>query len=164
MALLVTAGSLVMFPNSFIYFDVLHGIAVMLILVRFTAAWGAWLWPLGALAIAARYAAPLVIAAVPILEVLNTPALNWLGLVSRLPITEDFVPLIPWLGVMWWGVAAGRWVLAHRPQWLGSGSAPTGGLKRAGVLMGRRSLSYYLQHQPVLLGLIGGALWLWALN
>ena len=57
-ALLVTAGSLVMFPKSFIYFGVLHGIAVMLIVVRLTAGWGAWLWPLGALAIGAKFVAP----------------------------------------------------------------------------------------------------------
>lgn len=158
-ALLVTAGSLLMFPNSFIYFGVLHGIAVMLIVVRLTAGWGAWLWPLGALAIAAKFAAPLAIAAVPALEILNGPALNWLGLISRLPITEDYVPLIPWLGVMWWGVATGRWALQHRPHWLGSGDAPATGLKRLGVVLGRWSLSYYLVHQPVLLGVIGAAVW-----
>src|SRR4051812_29101509 len=31
-ALLVTAGSIAMFPKSFIYFGVLHGIAVMLVI------------------------------------------------------------------------------------------------------------------------------------
>ena len=159
-ALLVTAGSLVMFPNSFIYFGVLQGIAVMLIVVRLTAGWGVWLWPLGALAIGAKFAAPLAISAVPALEVLNGPALNWLGLISRLPRTEDYVPLIPWLGVMWWGLASGRWVLAHRPQWLGAEDAPATGLKRAGVWMGRWSLSYYLVHQPVLLGVVSGMVWL----
>jgi uncharacterized membrane protein len=159
-ALLVTVGSLVMFPNSFIYFGVLHGIAVMLIVARLTAGWGGWLWPLGALAIAAKFAAPLAIAAVPPLEALNGTALNWLGLISRLPITEDYVPLIPWLGVMWWGLASGRWVLGNRPQWLGLGEATGTGLKRAGVWMGRWSLSYYLLHQPVMLGVMGAVVWL----
>jgi uncharacterized membrane protein len=159
-ALLVTAGSLVMFPNSFIYFGVLHGIAVMLILVRLTAGWGHWLWLLGALAIGAKFAAPLAIAAVPALEVLNSPALNWLGLISRLPRTEDYVPLVPWLGVMWWGLAAGRWALTHRPAWLGSGVLTTTGPRRVAVLLGRWSLSYYLLHQPVMLGAIAGVLWL----
>ena len=42
-ALLVSAGSALMFPSTFIYFGVLHGIAVMLILVRLTAGWGGWL-------------------------------------------------------------------------------------------------------------------------
>ena len=50
-ALLVTAGSYFMFPRSYIFFGVLHGIAVMLVVVRLTARWGGWLWPLGAAAI-----------------------------------------------------------------------------------------------------------------
>ncbi len=158
-AALVTAGSMVMFPNSFIYFGVLHGIAVMLIVVRLTAGWGGWLWLLGALAIAAKFAAPALIAAYPALAVLNQPGPNILGFISRLPITEDYVPLLPWLGAMWWGMAAGRWALAHRPAWLGSADAPPSGFKRCLVVLGRWSLSYYLLHQPVMLGLIG--FWVW---
>jgi len=152
-ALLVTAGSLLVFPNSFIYFGVLHGIAVMLIVVRLTAGWGAWLWLLGALAIGAKLLAPALMQVFPVLEVLNTPWLNWLGLISRKPVTEDYVPLLPWLGVMWWGMAAGRWTARERPQWLRSGAPARGG--RLGlVLLGRWSLSYYLLHQPVLMALI----------
>ncbi|MCY1376042.1 hypothetical protein D9M69_635020 [compost metagenome] len=132
----------------------------MLIVVRLTAGWGAWLWPLGALAIAAKFIAPAVIAAMPALQVLNSPGLNALGFISRLPVTEDYVPLLPWLGVMWWGVAAGRWALLHRPQWLGSGDAPATGLKRGLVTLGRWSLSYYLLHQPVLIGLLTALVWL----
>lgn len=159
-ALLVTAGSMVMFPKSFIYFGVLHGIALMLIVVRLTAGWGGWLWPLGALAIGARFAAPALIAAMPALEVLNTPWLNWLGLISRLPVTEDYVPLLPWLGVMWWGVAAGQWALRQRPNWLGAADVRATGLKRGLVTLGRWSLSYYLLHQPVLIGLVTAFVWL----
>lgn len=153
-ALLVTAGSVAMFPNSFIYFGVLHGIAVMLIVVRATAGWGAWLWWLGGLAIALKFAAPYAMAHWPALGVLNEPALNWLGLIDRKPITEDYVPLIPWLGAMWWGMAAGEWALRHRPHWLGSADAATTGVRRGLVTLGRWSLSYYLLHQPVLLGLV----------
>lgn len=159
-AVLVTAGSMFMFPQSFIYFGVLHGIAVMLIVVRLTAGWGVWLWPLGALAIAAKFAAPALIAAYPVLEVLNQAGPNVLGFISRLPITEDYVPLLPWLGVMWWGMAAGRWALVHKPAWLGSADTQALGLKSGLVVMGRWSLIYYLLHQPVMLGLIAGALWL----
>ncbi len=159
-ALLVSAGSAVMFPNSFIYFGVLHGIAVMLIVVRLTAGWGQWLWPLGVLAIAAKFVAPVVIAAMPALDVLNTPGLNALGLVSRLPVTEDYVPLLPWLGVMWWGVAAGQWALRARPAWMGAGDVPATGLKKGLATLGRWSLSYYLLHQPVLMGALTAALWL----
>ncbi len=152
-ALLVTAGSLLVFPQSFIYFGVLHGIVVMLIVVRLTAGWGAWLWLLGALAIGSKFLAPALIQTFPVLDMLNTPWLNWLGLISRKPQTEDYVPLLPWLGVMWWGMAAGRWAVRKRPQWLGGG-APPGGGRKALVLLGQWSLSYYLLHQPVLMAMI----------
>jgi uncharacterized membrane protein len=159
-ALLVTAGSWWMFPRGFIYFGVFHGIAVMLIIVRLTAGWGAWLWPLGAVAVAAKFVAPEVIAAFPALEVLNMRGLNALGFISRIPVTQDYVPLLPWLGVMWWGAAAGRWARVHRPAWLGSSEAQATGLRRAMVTLGQWSLSYYLLHQPVMLGALGAALWL----
>jgi uncharacterized membrane protein len=153
-ALLVSAGSALMFPDTFIYFGILHGIAAMLILVRLTAGWGAWLWPLGALAISMKWVAPLVIGASPSLDFLNQPGWNALGFISELPVTEDYAPVLPWLGVMWWGAAAGRWTLANRPQWLGAGDAPATGLRLGLVVLGRWSLSYYLLHQPVLIGLL----------
>lgn len=159
-ALLVSAGSALMFPKTFIYFGVLHGIAVMLVVVRLTAGWGVWLWPLGALAVAAKFIAPLAIAALPVLEILNTPGPNVLGFVSRLPVTEDYVPLLPWLGLMWWGMATGRWALAHRPHWLGAADTPATGARKALAMLGRWSLSYYLLHQPVLIGLLTASLWL----
>ena len=35
----------------------------------------------------------------------------FVSLIGRKPVTEDYVPLVPWLGVMWWGMAAGQWAL-----------------------------------------------------
>ena len=83
----------------------------------------------------------------------NEKAFNWLGLITHKPITEDFVPLVPWLAAVWWGLATGRWVLAHRPHWLGGG-APPNAVTRWLALPGRWSLSYYMLHQPVLIGLL----------
>lgn len=157
-ALLVTLGSWLVFPQSFIYFGVLHGIAVMLIVARLTGHWGAWLWPLGALAIALPRAAPAAMATWPALDAMNHAGFNVLGFISRKPFTEDYVPLLPWLGVVWWGLAAGRWVLQHRPQWLGAAGQDGGALARGMATWGRWSLSYYLLHQPVLMGLIALAL------
>ncbi len=148
-ALLVTAASYWMYPKSFIYFGVLHGIAVMLIIVRLTAGWGRGLWLAGAIAIAAKPLAAVAHSYWPELEFLNAPAWNWLGLISRKPITEDYVPLIPWLGVMWWGMAAGQWLLARRramvQQAIPRAAAPL-------AWLGRWSLSWYMLHQPVLIG------------
>lgn len=150
-ALLVSAGSFVMYPQSFIYFGVLHGLAVMLLIVRLTARWGRWLWLLGGIAITMKFIAAYLHGFYPPAEFLNQNWFNWLGLVSRKPITEDYVPVIPWLGAMWWGMAAGQWALRHRPQWL---AQPLGRPGQSLAWLGRWSLSYYLLHQPVMIGIL----------
>jgi uncharacterized membrane protein len=142
-AVLVSIGSAWMFPRSWISFGVLHGIAVMLIVVRLSAPLKGWLWLAGAIAIA-----------LPLLwrhEVFNGPWLLWIGLVTRKPVTEDYVPVLPWLGVMWWGMAAGQGLLGHGHRVL-SGSIPRAAAGLA--LLGRWSLSFYMVHQPVLIGLL----------
>jgi uncharacterized membrane protein len=154
-ALLVSAGSALMFPHSWISFGVLHGIALMLLLVRLLVPWlrrrglaQPVLWALGAFVIWLPFqwghAA------------LNPRALNWIGLVSRLPLTEDYVPLFPWLGVVLWGVAAGLALLAWRRHWL---AGPLVAPLRPLAALGRWSLSFYLLHQPVLIG--GLLAWRW---
>ncbi len=154
-ALLVTVASAFMFPKSYIYFGVLHGMAVMLLIARLTVHWGRWLWWLGGLAIAMKYIAAYAIDTGAIPLFFNEKWLNWLGLINTKPLTEDYVPLVPWLGVMWWGMAATQWWLRQRasgPAW-----TPPPALGPL-ALMGNWSLSYYMLHQPLLLGL----LWLWA--
>ena len=142
-AVLVSAGSALMFPRSWIFFGVLHGIAVMLILCRLLAPLRLWLLPLGALAIAMpRFVG---------LPIIDHPALRWIGLVTHKPITEDYVPVLPWLGVMLCGLAAGQWLLQHRPEVL-AGGIPSS-LQPLATL-GRWSLSFYMLHQPVLIGAI----------
>ena len=76
---------------------------------------------------------------------------------ERKPATEDYVPVLPWLGVMWWGMATGQWMLAHRRAWL------TGVLPRLAhplAVLGRWSLSFYMLHQPVLIGILMAVAWL----
>jgi uncharacterized membrane protein len=148
-AVLVSIGSTFMFPRSFIFFGVLHGIAVMLIVARLAAPLRLWLWPLGALA--------LLLPWVLKIEAFNIKPLAWTGLITRKPITEDFVPVLPWLGVMLWGVAAGQALLAHRRGVLtGPLAAPLQPL----AVLGRWSLSFYMLHQPVFIGGILAGRWL----
>ncbi len=144
-ALLVSAGSALMFPRSWISFGILHGIALMLVVARLLAPLKGWLWMAGAVAIALPHFVQH--------GFFDTRWTNWVGLVTRKPVTEDYAPLLPWLGVVLWGLAAGRWMLAHRRQWL-AGALP-GALAPLAVL-GRWSLSFYMLHQPALIG----ALWL----
>jgi uncharacterized membrane protein len=63
------------------------------------------------------------------------------------------VPLVPWLGVMWWGMAAGQWLLPHQTSWL-TRQVPPVGLPLS--WLGRWSLSWYMLHQPVMIGLLMG--------
>ena len=147
-ALLVSAGSWWMFPHSYISFGVLHGIAVMLIVVRFTASWGVWRWPLGLLAIAL----PQFVQD----PFFDSRATNWIGLVTQLPVTEDYVPLLPWLGVMWWGAAATD-TLLRRHRALLTGQLPRRLAPLA--LLGRWSLSFYMLHQPILIGVLAAVAW-----
>ncbi|HJW12860.1 MAG TPA: heparan-alpha-glucosaminide N-acetyltransferase domain-containing protein, partial [Albitalea sp.] len=79
---------------------------------------------------------------------------NWVGLVTHRPITEDYVPLLPWLGVMWWGLAAGQWLLRQRRGWL---SGAMSRVLHPLAVLGRWSLSFYMLHQPVLIGLVMAA-------
>ncbi len=140
-AALVSLGSAWMFPRSWISFGVLHGVAVMLILARWVGAWRAWLWPLGAVCIAM----PQLVQH----RFFDQSFSHWLGLVTRKPITEDWVPVLPWLGVMLWGLALGQWLLQHRPHWLATDIPPA---LRPLATLGRWSLSFYMLHQPVLIG------------
>jgi uncharacterized membrane protein len=148
-ALLVSAGSALMFPRSWISFGVLHGFAVMLVLARVAAPLRGWLWPLGALCIALPQ-----LVQHPFFDSRWT---NWIGLVTRKPVTEDYAPLLPWLGVMLWGLAAGQWLLARRLA-VFSGSVPR--VLQGLALLGRWSLSFYMLHQPVLIGAL--LAWRWA--
>lgn len=142
-AVLVSIGSLVMFPRSFISFGVLHAIALMLIVARFTTSWGAWRWPIGLVAMLLPW-----FVADPFFDSRWT---NWVGLITHRPLTEDYAPILPWLGVVWWGAAAAEWLLARHPGLL-SGRLP--GAAHPLAVLGRWSLSFYMLHQPVLIGLL----------
>jgi uncharacterized membrane protein len=142
-AVLVSAGSALMFPRSWISFGVLHGFAVMLVIARVAAPLRVWLWPIG-----------LVCILLPHLvqhPFFDTRLTNWVGLVTRKPVTEDYAPVLPWLGVMLWGLAAGQGLLARRRALL-AGALPR--VLSPLAALGRWSLTFYMAHQPVLIGAI----------
>lgn len=140
-ALLVSLGSMMMFPRSWISFGVLHGIAVMLVMLRLGMSRWPMAWLLGV---------ALLSLALPQWwsdAWFDARWTNWVGLVTHKPVTEDYVPVLPWLGVMLLGFAFTR-------QWpdLWSGRVPNG--LRPLAALGRWSLSFYMLHQPVLIGLL----------
>lgn len=79
----------------------------------------------------------------------DQPFLQWFGLMTHKPFTEDYVPLLPWLGVLLVGMWLGSlWVknpLLHHNL-----------TKKIGyplLWLGRHSLFVYMVHQPILFGL-----------
>ncbi|MFO0120946.1 MAG: DUF1624 domain-containing protein, partial [Inhella sp.] len=134
-AALVSLGSALMFPNSWISFGVLHAFALMLPLLR----WGLGRWPTGCLVALAALA--WVLPGWVQHPVFDTRWTNWVGLVTHKPITEDFVPLLPWLAPLLLG-----WVAARQPglrRWL---AGPVPGAGRAWAGLGRWPLTFYLLH------------------
>ena len=145
-AALVSLGSWLMFGPRFIYFGILHFIAVALILARLLAPLRAWNLVLAAAALLAwfAYRDPAFDAA---------PA-NIVGFVTIKPRTEDYVPLFPWLAATLAGVGCGalwqRRGFALAPPWRGLNANPP----RLLVWLGTWALTVYLAHQPILIGVL----------
>ena len=160
-ALLVSLATYGAFAQRFVYFGTLHGIAVMLLLVRLLAPRLPF-WALlfgAALCVGGHQAYQQALQlGLGLPAVFDARSLSWLGLVSHKPATEDFVPLLPWLGVMLAGVALGRSVQPWAARRGLALQAPA--VFAPLVLLGRHSLSFYLLHQPVLWGLLYGAAYL----
>ena len=149
-ALLVSLGTFFVMPDEWIFFGVLHCIALSSLLA---------LPFLGAPLLLVGLVAALVVAA-PFLVAhpfFDQPWLFWLGLNQVLPRTNDYVPMFPWFGVVLAGVVAARLAYRHPTvsAWLQRPLEQT--VARLLARMGRFSLLIYLIHQPILMGL------LWAL-
>lgn len=151
-AAMVSLGSWLMFPRSFIYFGVLHALLPLMLLARLAAGQGVrrlLLWALALLLVTALLRP--MIQASPWAAAFDAPALNWLGLFGRKPVTEDHVPLLPWVVPVLLGLAGARWMQrsGHRAlRW------PARGRWRWLAWAGRNSLSWYMLHQPILIGLL----------
>ena len=142
-AILVTVGSYVTFPKTFITFGILHCIVVSSIL-----GWPLVRFPRAALMVGVVVIVAGVAIGVPLFD---RPWLNWVGLMTHKPATEDYVPLLPWFGVVLVGISIGWWLLERRihdlrqisrasPKWL--------------TWLGRHSLLVYMIHQPIMMGLL----------
>ena len=143
-ACLVSIASYLTFRRTFIYFGILHAIAVASVLVSPLVR-----RPRAAIAIGVAVVAAGVFWSDP---AFNARWLSWIGFVTEKPPTEDYVPLAPWAGVVALGVAAGNWLARDGFRAL----APAGRAPAWLRWMGRHSLLVYMSHQPLLLG----GLWL----
>ncbi|MBM3552857.1 MAG: DUF1624 domain-containing protein [Alphaproteobacteria bacterium] len=181
-AALVSAGTYVAFPTSYVFFGILHCIALAsLIAVPFLLA----PWPM-ALAGGLFFVVGAQFLASP---VFNADWLQWIGLSTSEPLTQDWRPLFPWAGALLLGVAAGKLplpVYGERAGVRGEGGSPerktrqdsadfraptkpqaphpnplpVNGERGWLTFLGRHSLPIYLAHQPALFALFLGVAWL----
>jgi uncharacterized membrane protein len=145
-AALVSIGSWLMFGPRWIYFGILHFIAVALLAGRALAPLREGNLLLAAAAIAAWFAFRD--------PAFNAAPANIIGLVTEKPRTEDYVPLFPWIAAVLAGLGLGslwqRRGFALSPPWQRLNADPP----RLLVLFGTWALTVYLMHQPILIGLL----------
>ncbi|MDQ6438234.1 DUF1624 domain-containing protein [Mesorhizobium sp. LHD-90] len=137
-------------PGAFIFFGILHQIALAsllgLLFLRLP-------WRLTLVVAIAVVAVPQFFRA----EVFDHPALWWVGLAPVNPRSNDYVPLFPWFGAVLFGIAAARLAIDGGLAALLAALHP-GRWSRPLQFIGRHSLAFYLIHQPVLIGCV----WLFA--
>ena len=144
-AVAITIVTFLAFPSAFVYFGILHSIAIAsLIGVVFLK-----------LPAAASLLAGLAMMALP--WFISLPAfdprwLAWIGLSANPPLSNDFVPVFPWAGVTLLGIAFAKAVDIGKNRMISAG-ADSPFLDRLGWL-GRHSLAIYLLHQPMMLAII----------
>lgn len=148
-ALLVTAGTYWMFPDYFVFFGVLHAIALFSLL------------GLAFLRLPPLLVAALGVAMIAANLLYNDPVfasreLGWIGFWPTSPPTSDVVPIFPWFGVVLLGIAIMRLILTSRlAEDLGhfhSDEPAARGL----AFMGRWSLPIYVLHQPLIIAVFFG--------
>lgn len=142
-AVLISVSSHLLFGPRWIFFGVLHFIAAasVLGLAFVRRPWTALLCGAALIALDRAYAHPLF----------DQPVLQWFGLMTHKPPTEDYVPLVPWFGVVLIGMTLGhafRLRTVQPPRH--SNALPARLLASAG----RHSLLFYMLHQPVLMGML----------
>lgn len=143
---LVSLSSWVMYPKSMIFFGILHFITLSSVLGLLFVRLGKFNLALGLLLI--------LIPQVFNHSFFDQAYMQWFGLMTKLPITVDYVPMLPWFGVVLIGMHIGQ-VLAQQPtksfvkNWRAASTS-----SKVLTLAGRYSLHIYMLHQPLFLGIL----------
>jgi uncharacterized membrane protein len=145
-ALLVSLGSYLLFPASWIWFGVLHHLALASLLAL----------PFIRRARLALTCGFVLVVVGIFRQTVQFEAQPWqfIGLMHFKPRTEDYVPLLPWLGVVLIGVWAGHQLAERRWLQLLRGYRANGRAGGALAWAGRHSLLLYMLHQPLFIGLL----------
>ncbi|MDD9909274.1 MAG: DUF1624 domain-containing protein [Ahrensia sp.] len=147
-AALITIATWFAIRDAFIFFGILHAIALfsLLGLALLRLHWFACVAiAIAVFVIGQNFASPFF----------APPWLIWIGLSPVPPLSNDFVPLFPWFSATAAGIAAAKLAKgANALESIGTVRLPEA-LEAPLRFVGRNSLIYYMLHQPVLIG----ALW-----
>lgn len=146
-ALIITVATRFATPDTFIFFGILHNIALasLLGLIFLRAPWFlTGIVALFFLLSRAHLQTPL----------LDSPFWWWTGLSKQIPVSSDYVPLFPWFGCTLLGIAIAKIAQGTGLLDRAAGLTFDGKLARLLRFFGRHSLVVYLVHQPILIGLL----------
>ncbi len=146
-AALVSLATWIAMPHVFVFFGILHCIALAGLI-------GAACLRLPAVAVLGM---ALAMIALPMIQpglFGPVPWLDWTGLTARPRPAMDYVPVFPWAGWALAGLAVAR--IAERAGLIDAlrGRGGQGRVLRWLAWPGRHSLAVYLLHQPILIGLL----------
>lgn len=142
-AALVSLGTWVIFPTNYVFFGVLHCIVISSLIV----------FPFLRCPARVVFLVGLAILAAPVFlshSIFDQPWLQWVGLVTQMPQSVDYVPLFPWTGMIVFGVAYGLW-MGDRPAGTFSDWQPSNTVSICTAWLGQHSLVVYILHQPLLI-------------
>jgi uncharacterized membrane protein len=145
-AVLVSVGSWIAFGPYFIWFGILHFLLLALLIVRLMLPLAAWNLALGAAAV--------LIGLVFTHELFDIEPLSAMGFVTHKPYRADYVPLLPWIGVVLIGAGLGSLWQRHGFALVPWAQRLNRRPPRVLVRLGTWSLSVYLVHQPLLMALL----------
>jgi len=87
-------------------------------------------------------------------KLFDHPALQWFGLKTQPISTFDYVPFLPWFGVVLIGIFMGRLILTQRYFSFVRDYQSANPISSLLTLVGRHSLNIYILHMPILYLLI----------
>jgi uncharacterized membrane protein len=111
-ALLVTVGTYIALPDYFVFFGVLHAIALFSVLGIAFVRLPWWVTGLASLLV-------LLPPAFITDPVMSQRPLSWIGFWPTPPMTTDIVPIFPWFGIVLIGIAATKLIM-RSPAWAGA--------------------------------------------
>jgi len=152
-AIVITIATYYVTPAFYIFFGILHHIALASILGLLFLKFPYWLNYIFGFS-------SLFLGIWLKLDILSNPLWSWTGLSAHVAKSSDFVPLFPFFAAVLFGIGSTQ--LAVSKKWIDALSK----FKFENIYgrtikyIGRHSLIYYIVHQPIMMGLIALVLYI----